>query len=142
MALGIELLEMTLSMGMFARRAVSLDFPLSAKWLLCCQNLWCAWCQRKVNSHLPFLRSSLGTALSPSSGSFPADTSSRPQQGVSLVAVAIASTPPLIPSPPLSFTKVQVVLDWPVSAWRYFEGGTGTLAQYFIKTVTLCHHPT
>lgn len=96
---GTELLGITLSTGMFARRAVSLDFPLSAKWLLRCQNPWCAWCQRKVNSHIPCRRTSLGTALSASSGSLPADTSSQPQQGVSLAAADIASTPHLSSHP-------------------------------------------
>lgn len=100
MALGTELLGMTLSTGMFARRAVSLDFPLSAKSLLCCQNPQCAWCQRKVDSQIPCLRTSVGTALSASAGSSPAESSSHPQLGVPLVAAVVALTPlpsPLIP---------------------------------------------
>lgn len=79
MALGTELLGITLSTGMFVRHAVALDFPPSAKSSLCCQSPWCAWCQRKVNSHIPCLRSSPGTALNASAGSFPADRSSHPQ---------------------------------------------------------------
>lgn len=53
MTLGTELLGMTLPTVMFALlgKAVSLDFTLTAKWLLCCQNPHCAWCQKKVNSH-------------------------------------------------------------------------------------------
>lgn len=47
MALGTELLEMTLSTGMFLTRAGSLEFLLSAKQLPCCQKPWCDWCQKE-----------------------------------------------------------------------------------------------
>ena len=79
-----------------------------------------------------------------SSGSFPADTSSHPQHGMSLVAVVIASTPtsPLIPELCLDCSW----LDLPVSAWRLLDHSENrcekTFTQCIIKTVTLCHHPT
>lgn len=49
--------------------------------------------------------------ISASSGSFPADTLSHPQQGVSVVTVTIAPTPLLSTHPWADSTKVWVALD-------------------------------
>lgn len=147
MALGTELLGVTLSTGMFARRAVSLDFPFSAKRLLCRQNPWCSWCQRKVNSqHIACIGTGLGATLT-FSGSFPADTLSHPQRGVSVVAVATASTPVLSTHPWADSTKVWVALDLTGQYQRggylmTLKRGVNIFFSDAIKTVTLCHHHT
>lgn len=140
--MGTELLGLTLSPGMFARQAVSLDLPLSAKWLLRCQNPWCARCQRKVNSHIPFLRTSLGTV----------HLLAHFQQTHRLIRsrACLWSRWSLLPPSPLlsSLSSVWIALD--LTGLYLLRGylitlkkrGEKTFTQYIIKTVTLCHLPT
>lgn len=98
------------------------------------------WCQRKVNSHIPCLRSSPGTALNASSGWRPADTSSHPQQGVSVVAVVTACTPPLISAPTSPRSKWLLTRLVCIGVCRSYSerGADGSIgsAQCDIKAVT------